>query len=404
MNQDLIAQRCEDMEEEELVRAATVERGENTVEFHEAALRELDRRGTPLAVRLDRAKVRRNDGEDQSFPIREAIAHLKIDLAPWDALLFTSCLGDTLVLQKEPRLWVAHHYEGDAYGGSFLLESAERARGVLSLFLHLENWIDSAGQLHHLDNWEPLIDSDSRELLQTICADLDEEGIPYILQVPRFAPDDAKSMTLLISPEDIDAANDLTDETEEAVEDLYLQAEELAETGNRHQELEVYDILAGTDPENAAVHYNRGSVLLELQRWEQAADSLVEAVALGLKSAEANLELNPRKGSRGPGGMMGMYALLLRKVTSAAREEETPAPHPRYPDHIDDADIFLQRLLERLPGNLKILHCLASIARLRNDAGTAEAHYRRILEIDPDDQTAYFNLGYLHSERGSGAS
>ncbi|HIM57156.1 MAG TPA: tetratricopeptide repeat protein, partial [Candidatus Latescibacteria bacterium] len=53
--------------------------------------------------------------------------------------------------------------------------------------------------------------------------------------------------------------------------------------------------------------------------------------------------------------------------------------------------------------NLKILHCLASIARLRNDAGTAEAHYRRILEIDPDDQIAYFNLGFLHSERGSGA-
>ena len=51
---------------------------------------------------------------------------------------------------------------------------------------------------------------------------------------------------------------------------------------------------------------------------------------------------------------MGMYALLLRKVTSAAREEETPAPRPRYPDHIDDADIFLQRLLERLPGNLMI--------------------------------------------------
>ena len=41
MNQDLIAQRCGDMEVEELVRAVTVERGENTVEFHEAALREL---------------------------------------------------------------------------------------------------------------------------------------------------------------------------------------------------------------------------------------------------------------------------------------------------------------------------------------------------------------------------
>ena len=401
MNQDLIAQRCEAMEVEELVRAVTVERGENTVQFYEAALRELDRRGAGLAVHLDRAKVRRNDGEEQSVPIQEALAHLRIDLAPWDSLLFTSCLGDTLVLQKEPRFWVAHHYEGDVYGGSFLLENAERAGEILSLFLHLENWIDSAGELHHLDNWEPLIDSDSRELLQTVCADLDKEGIPYIIQVPRFAPDSAKSMALLVSPEDIADASDLIDETEEAVGDLYLQAEQLAETGNPTQELEVYDILAGTDPENPAVHYNRGSVLLELQRWEQAADSLVEAVALGLKSVEANLELNPQKGSRGPGGVMGMYALLLRKVTSAAREEEPIAARPRYPDHIDDADIFLQRLLERLPQNLKILHCLASIARLRNDADTAESHYRRILEIDPDDQVAYFNLGYLHSEKSS---
>jgi tetratricopeptide (TPR) repeat protein len=401
MNQDLIAQRCEAMRVEELVRAVTVERGENTVQFREVALRELDRRGTGLAVHLDRAKVRRNDGEEGFVPIREALAYLSTDLAPWDALLFTSCLGDTFVVQRGARHWVAHHYEGDGYGGSFLVENAERAGEILSLFLRLENWADQAGQRHHLDSWEPLVNSDSRELLQTVCADLDGEGIPYIIQVPRFAPDSAESMTLLVSPEDIDEANDLIDETEEAVEDLYVQAEELAETQNRAQELEVYEILAGTDPDNPAVHYNRGGVLLELERWEQAADSLVEAVALGLKTVESNLELNPQKESRGLGGVMEIYALLLRKVTSAALQESA-APSPRYPDHIDDADILLQRLLERLPESLKILHCLASIARLRNDADTAEARYRRILEIDPDDQVAYFNLGYLHSEKSDG--
>ena len=72
----------------------------------------------------------------------------------------------------------------------------------------------------------------------------------------------------------------------------------------------------------------------------------------------------------------------------------------RYPDYIDDAEMVLADLETRLPDNTKLLHSIASIARLKNDVPTAEACYRRILEIDADDRIAYFNLGYLHSEKG----
>ena len=389
------------METVDLVRAITLERRENTVEFRQVALRVLEGRGAVLSEYVDSVSVRRNDGEEQPVAIQEALAGLQSDLDPWDALIFTSCLGDVLGLQRQTHGWVAHYYGGDRYGGSFLLQGPEQARKVLSLFLELQEWTRLAGEAHHLDSWEALVDSDSRELIQTVCADLDVEGIPYIVQVPRFAPQEGETLTILVPPDQLDSAYDIIDEAEETVEDFYVLAEELAESGDLTRELEVYDNLAQTDPENPAVHYNRGSVLLELSRWEESADALVEAVGIGLKSAESDLELNPTKGSRGMGGMMGVFALLFRKATAATREDSPAAARPRYPDYIDDAHIFLERLLGKLPGSKKILHCLASIARLRNDTAAAEMRYRRILELDPEDQVAYFNLGYLHSEKGS---
>ena len=56
--------------------------------------------------------------------------------------------------------------------------------------------------------------------------------------------------------------------------------------------------------------------------------------------------------------------------------------------------------IERVPDNLELLHGIAAVARLKNDIETAETRYRQILKIAPDDRVAYFNLGYLHSEKG----
>ena len=94
-----------------------------------------------------------------------------------------------------------------------------------------------------------------------------------------------------------------------------------------------------------------------------------------------------------------MVALLFRKITEAPRDQETGAA-VRYPDYIDDAEILLVQLEQRLPDHIKLLHCLAAIARMKNDTENARVRYQRILELNPDDEVAYFNLGYLHSERG----
>ena len=399
MNQDRIAQRCGAMEIEELVRAVTVDRDENTDQFREVALGVLRDRGVELRDFVDMVQVRLNDSADRSMSTGEALDQLGVELAPWDALLFTSCLSDVLAVQRMSYGWVVHFYGGEQYGGSFLIESRDRLRDVLSEFLQMQDWRRLAGEEHHLDNWRTLIDTDSRELVESVTADLDVEGIAYIVRAPRFAPGDDASLDILVPPENLDQALELIEDTEETVDDLYLQAEELVESGERERELEVYDELVDTDPDNPAVHYNRGSLLIELRRWDEAADSLVEAVAIGLREAKSNLELTGRKGG-GPGGIMGVYALLLRGLTSAARPQESGPSRPQYPDYIDDADILLDRLRGHLPDNKKILHCLASVARLRNDTAGAEARYRAILRLDPDDEVAYFNLGYLHSERG----
>jgi len=92
-----------------------------------------------------------------------------------------------------------------------------------------------------------------------------------------------------------------------------------------------------------------------------------------------------------------LVALLLRQGGSSSKTEKADI---RYPDYVDDAEMILIDLETRLPDNTKLLHSLASIARLKNDIQAAEARYRRILEIDADDRIAYFNLGYLHSEKG----
>ena len=209
----------------------------------------------------------------------------------------------------------------------------------------------------------------------------EEEGEVYSLLVPR---------------QHFGEAFDAIEEVEETIVDLYEEAEELAARGNLSAELEVYDELVETDPENHAVFYNRGHILLELGRWEEAAAALIEAVSIGMQRADKSLQPEQR-GAAGIGGLAGLLAFLLRREVAAPSASA-------YPDYIDDSEMLLERLLQRLPESVEILHCLASIARLKNRREAAEAHYRRVLEIDPEDKVAWFNLGYMHSERGGDAT
>ena len=400
MEQDRIRERCEAMSDRELLLAATLGRGENSPRFRDEALRHLERRGIDLDELTGRARVRVDDGEAQTLPAARAVELLG-HAEPWQTLSFVSCVGDSLLVQREPRQWWCHFYDGDTYRGSFRCERGEEVAGVLRPFLNLEPWDGGAGELQRLDDWSLLIDSDAVDFIESIALDLDDAGIPHTVRTPLFAggdgeKEDGEVYAVLVPRQHFGEAFDVIDEVEETVVDLYEEAEELAARGNLSAELEVYDQLVGTDPENHAVFYNRGHILLELGRWEEAAAALIEAVSLGMQRVDKSLQPEER-GAAGIGGLAGLLAFLLR------REVAAPSA-PAYPDFIDDSEMLLERLLQRLPESVEILHCLAAIARLKNRREAAEAHYRRVLEIDPEDKVAWFNLGYMHSEKGGDAT
>ena len=395
MDQDLIRERCEAMTDRELVTELTLRRDDNGPQFRELALRQLEQRGTRLDEYIDRVRVRADD-EERTVTLAAALSLLG-DGELYQTLSFASCLDDVLLVQRERAQWTCHFYAGDNYRGSFFRPGSEAVADVLRPILLLEPFEMEGEELLQLDDWVAFVDSEAVDYVESVARDLASAGIPHTVKTPLFVSGtESELYAILVPQEHLDEAYDVFDEVEETVDDLYRQAEERGRRGDLNAELEIYDLLVASDPENHAVFYNRGHILLELRRYEEAARALIAAVSLGMQEVDRSLELQQR-GTAGLGGLAGLFALLLPRPAPA--HQATAA----YPDFIDDSRMLLEQLLVRLPRDVGVLHCLASIARLRNERAVAASHYRRILEIDSDDQVAYFNLGYLHSEQGGDA-
>jgi len=394
VTQDLIATRLATMTDVELALSLTVERDQNSAQYWQLAQAELEGRGHTLEGFIDRVTVRLDDTPPETVSVEQALQCLDGEVPLWSSLVCANCLGEFLVLQRERRQWVVHHYTADQYGHSYLFPGRGPVREVLAPFLKLEDWRPLAGHPQNLDNWQTVAASETLDLIEVVTEDLDEAEVPHAVQTPLFTPGGEGDWAVRVPEEWLDEANEVIEEAEEELVDLHDKAMELYEIGDARRELEVYDLLKQEDPDNPAVHYNRGNLLLEQRRPEEAADALVEAVSLGLEQVKPSLDPGGRGGI---GGIMGIVSLLLRRAAAPPKEEPRP---PRYPDFIDDAEMLLERLSGQLPGNTKVFHCLAAIARMKNDAEAAERYWRRVLELDPDDEVAYFNLGYLHSEKG----
>ena len=391
MNQDLIRARCEAMTEQELVMALTKNRIENDAQFLEQAQRHFEERGTPLAEYIDRIHVRVGDSTQHLLSIQKSVTLLD-HTEPWQILSFLNCLDDSLIVQRESTKWCCHFYDSDNYRGSFFESDNKTISTILTAFLHLEPWMDMIDKIHQLDDWKLVfsVHSDDIDSISSLVRDLNDARITHTVKSPLFVKkEDDPGYSILVPSQDIEAAYQVIEELEASVEDLYKKAETLAESGNLMSELEVYDLLKQTDPENFAVLYNRGQILRELGRNEEAANSLIEAASLGLQKTEPSV-VPEQRSPQGLGSVTGLLAFAFGR----------PNRQLAYPDYLIDCEILLEELLQRLGGNIDTFHCLASIANVRNNRGKAEEYYRRILEIDPDDQVAYFNLGYLHSEKG----
>lgn len=211
--------------------------------------------------------------------------------------------------------------------------------------------------------------------------------ISHTVKTPLFSQDQKGQLVLLVHPEFEKQAQEIVDNNHTKIEQLYDRAEYLAKTKNSEQELRIYDILSELVPDNLAVHYNRGNILIELDRLDEAAESLIEAIVLGLPEIVDKVDLKPRRGS----GVAGSVNPLLSLV--ALSRENNESLH--YPDYIDDIEILLLHISEQRLENTRILHGLAIIAEQKNDIAAACQHYRDMLVIDPQNKAAQTHLAYL---------
>ncbi len=385
----LLRERCEGMSEADLVRSLTLESTDNSETFRLEAQRELAQRGTTVAAWIDRVKVRAGSANEGEIGIDDALA-LVDDKVPRRAIAsFTHCLGETLVLQREGWGWVLHHYAEERYGRSYLIESTATARRVLQRFVSLESWLDEAGQDHHLDDWKTFTDDEEADSILALSDRLTAAGVPHIVRPALFTPPEDKKIVLLVPHDRMAEATQVTGTGQASVRQVQRQAQDCDQARDQIGELAAYDELTTTDGDNHAVHYNRGVLLLELGRHEEAAAAFMEATARGLAKVRPDLTLG-----RGPTGVgiLGLVGVGARILGRAIRHS---APGPAYPDWFDDVELRLQAMLDHFGNRPDLLHSLASLALVKGDSATAIDRYQVILAFNPNDEVARFQLEYL---------
>ena len=380
---DQIIQQCAVMSDRELVRTLTIDRDNFQKTFLVIAESEREKRALSIENFIDDVHLAQNDEEGASCTIDQALAKVHLDIPLWSILTITNCLEDAWVIQREFSQWLVHHYVEDGYTTSFFFDNTEKLKSTLRRFLSLEFW--SVDVSYDLNTWKPIFQSRSPAFLNKIISELGD--ISHTVKTPLFSQDQKGQLVLLVHPEFEKQAQEIVDNNHTKIEQLYDRAEYLAKTKNSEQELRIYDILSELVPDNLAVHYNRGNVLIELDRSDEAVESLIEAIVLGLPEIGDKIDLKPRRGS----GVAGSVNPLLSLV--ALSQENNEQLH--YPDYIDDVEILLHHIREQRPKNTRILHGLAIIAEQKNDIAVAGQHYRDMLAIDPQNKAAQTHLAYL---------
>ncbi|MDE2832008.1 MAG: hypothetical protein OXN20_17985 [Gemmatimonadota bacterium] len=380
---DQIIQQCAVMSDRELVRTLTIDRDNFQKTFLVIAESEREKRALSIENFIDDVHLAQNDEDGASCTIDQALAKVHLDIPLWSILTITNCLEDAWVIQREFSQWLVHHYVEDGYTTSFFFDNTEKLKSTLRRFLSLEFW--SVDVSYDLNTWKPIFQSRSPAFLNKIISELGD--ISHTVKTPLFSQDQKGQLVLLVHPEFEKQAQEIVDNNHTKIEQLYDRAEYLAKTKNSEQELRIYDILSELVPDNLAVHYNRGNILIELDRLDEAAESLIEALILGLPEIGDKIDLKPRRGS----GVAGSVNPLLSLV--ALSQENNEQLH--YPDYIDDVEILLHHIREQRPKNTRILHGLAIIAEQKNDIAVAGQHYRDMLAIDPQNKAAQTHLAYL---------
>jgi len=389
MNERVI-QQCEVMSDRELVIQRTIDSENFDQSFLDIVDSELKKRGLSVKGFINDVHVAQDDEEGESCTIDQGVEKIRSDFPLWSILTVTNCLDDVWVLQKEYNRWLVHHYADDVYVESFFYETEEQVKSMLKRFLALEEW--TVDETHDLNRWRSVFQSRSPAFLIKVISDLGD--ILHTVKTPMFSQDQKGQLALLV-PLDLEKeAKEKVAETQTKLEQLYDQTEHLAKVGDWEQELKIYDILSELVPDNLAVHYNRGQVYFEQDRLDEAAESLIEAIVLGLPEISGQVNLK----SRGAGRIAGMVNPLLSLAMSAL-QSNSPG-QVGYSDYLDDVELLLGNIHDQRPENIRALHGLAIIAEQKNETAEAVGHYRDMLVIEPQHEAAQAQIAYLEQADG----
>ena len=136
---ELIYQRCRAMDDDQLVRVLTVEREQNTDQFHRIAEQVLKERDLSLEEFVDQVKVRGPQGPlDAPQSIDRALSHLDAQLPRGQLWLFTHALGQSLLVQREGRYWLVSRYIDEEYAHTCLVGDFGLLLDLLRRFLSLQ--------------------------------------------------------------------------------------------------------------------------------------------------------------------------------------------------------------------------------------------------------------------------
>jgi tetratricopeptide (TPR) repeat protein len=384
MGPDALADHFAAWHDEDLVRGLKLDRADYESAYLDSIAAELARRKVDPEAFVDRVEVSHNAAEPAHCTIAQALDKPSEDFPLWHALAFTHYFGATLVVQRELRSWLVNAYEGQVYTYSFFIADRATLLDLLRRFLTMGNWDELVGQSYNLDSWKPLLRARSGRYVQKVAEVLADADQPFTVQTPVFTGDQRGQLALLVP--DRPPAETILHQLQDHLLDLYAQAEMALSENALSRELTIYAELADYGLNNPAVYYNLGSALAESGRYPKAATAFIEAASLSLAELDAQVHFQARKGPGGLGGLFGMVGMLVSAFKSD--DQQAATAQREVPDHVEDIELQLLRLLDHLPQDLQILHSLAAIAAIRHDVPRAVERYRQILALAPADETA----------------
>ena len=334
-------------------------------EFLDGLRRELERRDLSLEAVRGQFEVRFN-GEPVEIESHEQAGRLlDREMAVGDVWTLTNYLQEQLTVQKGSDFWIIRYddYEDiEVESFTFGMEDTEKVKTVLSNFLALEDWEPSEDDQFTFEDWEAVLNTTSRFYARGWSEKLKEAEIPFLVRAvpvassdPLFVASPVQERRLLLIPGDyLDDYNELVADLDRKKKELLAQIESLEKADDLEGQLAVYRQLDQLTLVDAYIFYNKGCVLFDLGRFDEAAEAVILSI---------NLDLD---------------------LGQLSRAHESVA--------------FLEEILAETPKNIDILLILADVEAQRDNLDAARSYYQRILGIDENNAGAHLNLGYLYFE------